>query len=164
MSKKQVASREEMLTKRISQHFREFHAADSATLRRTFLRSAASIAGLGLSSGFCVPKLAQAAPDNGNDDDDNVKNVLPKPIPGGVSPLGIFIHHFPVIPTATPLQNLTEPSQISDFKGLVGLNRIRGGGRGKGFPKLAFQADLGFMKGLYIGVDGKRHHGTFCFI
>ena len=113
-----------------------------------------------MSSGLCVPELAQAAPHK----DKKEKNVLPKPIPGGVSPLGIFIHHFPVIPTATPLQNLTEPSQISDFKGLVGLNRIRGAGRGKGLPALAFQADLGFMKGLYIGEDGKRHHGTFCFI
>jgi hypothetical protein len=162
MIKKQVASRDELLTNRISQHFREFHAADSATLRRTFLRSAAGLAGLGLSSGFCLPKLAQAAPNDENDDND--KNVLPKPIPGGVSPLGIFIHHFPVTPTATPLQNLTDPSQITDFQGLVGLNRIRGAGRGKGFPTLAFQADMGFMKGLFIGVDGKRHHGAFCFI
>ena len=112
MSKKQVASRDELLTKRISQHFREFHAADSATLRRTFLRSAASIAGLGLSSGLCVPKLAQAAPDYGNDDRD--KNALPKPIPGGVSPLGIFIHHFPVLPTGTPLQNLALSRNLTD--------------------------------------------------
>jgi hypothetical protein len=162
MIKKQGASRDELLTHRISQHFREFHAADSTTLRRTFLRSAASIAGLGLSSGLCIPKLAHAAPDDQNDDND--KNALPKPIPGGVSPLSIFIHHFPVLPTAMPLQNLTEPSQITDFQGLVGLNRIRGGGRGKGFPALAFQADMGFMQGLFIGVDGKRHHNTFCFI
>jgi hypothetical protein len=158
MTKKQVASwRENFLTKRISQHHREFHAAESATLRRSFLRSAASIAGLGL-SGLCVPKLAHAA--DGEDD----KNILPKPIPGGVSPLGIFIHHFPVVPTGTPLQNLTEPSQITDFKGFVGLNRIRGAGTGRGFPALAFQADMGFMKGVFLGQDGKQRHGAFCFI
>ena len=161
MSKRQVASRDDLLNKRISQHFHDFHGADSATLRRSFLRSAANIAGLGL-SGLCISGLAQAAPDN--KDVGNGKDVLPKPIPGGVSPLGIFIHHFPVIPTATPLQNLTDPSQITDFKGFVGLNRIRGAGRGKGFPALAFQADLGFMKGVYIGQDGEQHHGTFGFI
>jgi hypothetical protein len=158
MSKRQVASRDDLLNKRISQHFHDFHGAGSATLRRSFLRSAANIAGLGL-SGLCISGLAQAAPDGGNG-----KSVLPKPIPGGVSPLGIFIHHFPVIPTATPLQSLTEPSQITDFKGFVGLNRIRGAGRGKGFPALAFQADLGFMKGQYIGQDGEQHQGAFGFI
>ena len=159
MTKKQVASRDEnFLTKRIAQHYCEFDAAASATLRRSFLRSAASIAGLGL-SGLCIPELAHAARDNEDD-----KNILPKPIPGGVSPLGIFIHHFPVVPTGTPLQNLTEPSQITDFKGFVGLNRIRGAGSGKGFPALSFQADMGFMKGVFIGQDSKRHHGAFCFI
>jgi hypothetical protein len=159
MSKR--ASGDGSLTRRISQHLRDFHAADSATLRRSFLRSAAGIAGLGI-SGLYLPGRAQAAPDDegrGND-----KSVLPKPIPGGVSPLGIFIHHFPVIPTGTPLQSLTDPSQITDFKGFVGLNRIRGAGLGKGFPALAFQADLGFMKGVFIGQDGEQHHGTFGFI
>jgi hypothetical protein len=160
MSKKQVAPWDEFLAKRISHHFREFHAADSAALRRSFLRSVASIAGLGLSSGLCVTELAQAAPKDGA----KAKSAVPKPIPGGVSPLGIFIHHFPVLPTATPLQNLSDPSQIGDFNGFVGLNRVRGAGRGKGFPELAFQADLGFMKGVFIGEDGKRHHGAFGFI
>src|SRR6266403_3976883 len=159
MSKKQVATWDEHLTKRISQYFREVDATASATLRRSFLRRAASIAGLGLGSGLCIPERVQAAPGK-KEDDGKAKNVLPKPIPGGVSPLGIFIHHFPVVPTGTPLQSLTEPSQIMDFKGLVGLDRIRGAGSGKGFPSLAFQADLGFMQGVFIGQDGKRHHGT----
>jgi hypothetical protein len=161
MSKRLIASWDGFLNKRISQHLRDFHAADSATPRRSFLRSAAGIAGLGV-SGLCIPGLTQAAPDD--EERGNDKTVLPKPIPGGVSPLGIFIHHFPVIPTGTPLQSLTEPSQITDFKGFVGLNRIRGAGTGKGFPALAFQADLGFMKGIFIGQDGEQHHGTFGFI
>ena len=162
MSKRRlVVSGDGLLSKRISQHLRDFHAADSATPRRSFLRNAASMAGLGI-SGLCIPGLTQAAPDD--EGRGNGKNVLPKPIPGGVSPLGIFIHHFPVVPTGTPLQNLTEPSQITDFKGFVGLNRIRGAGTGKGFPALAFQADLGFMKGVFIGQDGEQHHGTFGFI
>ncbi len=160
MNKKQIASWDQLLTKGMSE--RTNHGVDSATLRRNFLRSAASIAGLGLSTGLCLPRLAQAGTDD--EDDGKGKSVLPNPIPGGVSPLGIFIHHFPVSPTATPLQSLTDPSQITDFKGFVGLNRIRGAGMGKGFPALAFQADMGFMKGVFIGVDGKHHQGAFAFI
>ena len=93
------------------------------------------------------------------------KSSDPKPIPGGVSPLNVFIHHFPAQPTATPLVNLSEPSQITDFKGFVGLNRIRGAGRGSGFTDpLAFQTDMGFMKGQFIAADGKLHEGVFGFI
>ena len=159
MSKTQIASRDDLLRRRISQHFRDFHAADSTTPRRSFLRSAAGIAGLGL-SGLGIPGLAQA--DDG--DTGKGKSVSPNPIPEGVSPFGIFVHHVPVSPTTTPLQSLTEPSQITDFKGFVGLNRIRGGGMGQGFPSLAFQADMGFMKGVFIGTDGKHHQGAFAFI
>jgi hypothetical protein len=28
----------------------------------------------------------------------------------------------------------------------------------------SFGSDNRFMKGTYIGTDGKRHHGTFAFI
>src|SRR5260370_37400294 len=153
MNKKQVASWDQLLTKGMSE--RTNHGVDSATLRRNFLRSAASIAGLGLSSGLCLPRLAQAAPDD--EDGGKGKSVLPNPIPGGVSPLGIFIHHFPVSPTGTPLQNLTEPSQITDFKGFVELNRIRGAGIGKVFPALALTADLSVMTFHYTGHDGEQH-------
>ena len=160
MGKKQVASWDEIVRQRMSQ--RTNHGVDSVNLRRNFLRSAASMAGLGLSCGLCLPRLAQATPED--EDSGKGKSVLPKPIPGGVSPLGIFIHHFPVSATGTPLQNLTEPSQITDFKGFVGLNRIRGSGMGRGFPALAYQADMGFMKGVFIGADGKHHQGAFAFI
>src|SRR5437764_11687064 len=107
---------------RIARHFRQFHndrpSRDGTASRRTFLLSVAGTAGFALGA----QGLARAAQGKRN-------TAVPKPIPGGVSPLGIFIHHFPVTPTATPLANLTEPSQITDFKGFVGLNRIRGSGR-----------------------------------
>ena len=53
-------------------------------------------------------------------------DASPTPIVGGVSPFGIFVHHFPVSPTGIPLPDITDPSQITDFNGFVGLNRIRG--------------------------------------
>src|SRR5690242_2360374 len=61
-------------------------------------------------------------------------NASPRPIPGGVSPFGVFIHHFPIAAPGTPLANISDPSQITDFNGFVALNRIRGIGSGTGFP------------------------------
>ncbi len=121
--------------------------------RREFFGTAA---GLALGAGLSTPLAAQ----HGNPHVD----ATPKPIPGGVSPFGVFIHHVPVIPTSTPVANLTEPSQITDFNGFVALNRIRGGGSGTGFGPLAFQADMGFMVGEYVAMDGKHYHGAFGFI
>ena len=91
-------------------------------------------------------------------------NAAPTPIPGGVSPFGVFIHHFPVGPTGTPLPNITDPSQITDFNGFVGLNRIRGVGVGTGLASPTFQADMGFMVGEYVAVDGKHYNTSFGFI
>jgi hypothetical protein len=142
-------SRHSFLGRNISRHFHEFHRD-----RRRFLTSAAGTAGLA----FWLPDGAQAGQGKG-------KGAAPKPIVGGAMPLGILIHHFPAQPTATPLSALNEPSQITDFKGYVGLNRIRGGGTSPQFLKtLAFQADMGFMKGQFIAEDGNLHQGVFGFI
>ena len=158
MSQKQRASWDVLVAKRMAQHFRQFHAAEPAPGRRRFLRS---MAGLGLSSGLLVPGLVQAAlnPDHGGGGDDN--DALPEPIPGGVSPFGILVHHYPLTP-GTPLANINDPSEITDFNGLIADTQIRGAGIGTGFSApLAFRADMGFMKGEYIGEDGEHHHGTF---
>ena len=142
-------SRHSFLGRKISRHLREFHSD-----RRRFLTSAAGAAGLA----FWLPDGANAAQGKG-------KGAAPKPIAGGAMPLGIFIHHFPAQPTATPLSALNEPSQITDFKGYVGQNRIRGGGTSPQFAQtLAFQADMGFMKGQFIAEDGNLHQGVFGFI
>jgi hypothetical protein len=79
-------------------------------------------------------------------------------------PLGILVHHFPVPPSGTPLSGFNELSEITDFNGFVGLNRIRGAGSGTGFASLAYQADMGFMVGEYVAVDGKHYNVTFGFI
>jgi hypothetical protein len=142
-------SRHSFLGRTISRHLREFHSS-----RRRFLTSAAGAAGLA----FWLPDGGQAGQRKG-------KSAAPKPIAGGAMPLGIFIHHFAALPTASPLSALNEPSQITDFKGYVGLNRIRGGGTSPQFTQtLAFQADMGFMKGQFIAEDGNLHQGVFGFI
>jgi hypothetical protein len=121
--------------------------------RRQFFGSAV---GLAMGAGLSKPLAAQI----GNPHVD----ATPNPIPGGVSPFGVPIHHFPVTPNTTPIANITEPSQITNFNGFVALNRIRGFGSGTGFPSLAFQTDMGFMVGEYVAIDGRHYHGTFGFI
>src|SRR5262249_44840397 len=163
-SKPLFVSRQSFLGRRIYGHIQEFHCdnsrgrVDGIISRRNFLTNAAGAAGLA----FWIPALAESAQGKG-------KSPVPKPIPGGASPLGIFIPPFPVLPTATPLTsmgvaNLNDPSQITDFKGFVGLNRIRGAGTGPFGQTLAFQADMGFMKGQFIAEDGDQHEGVFGFI
>lgn len=149
-SRSLLLSRTSFLARYASRHLRDFHPD-----RRHFLTTAAVGAG-GLA--FWVPESAQAGQGKG-------KSAAPKPIPGGVSPLGIFIHHFPALPTGIALESLSEPSQITDFKGFVGLNRVRGLGTSPQFSDpLSFQADMGFMKGQFIAEDGNLHQGVFGFI
>ncbi len=133
--------------------------------RRNLLRGAGFSLGLGLAS----PKWLRA--DDDDDENQGHSCVGPNPIPGGVkalSPFGIFVHHNPLNP-ANPLANINDPSQITDFDGFVGLTHIRGGGTGTNTMTgatmpLAYQADMGFSQGKFIGTDGRQHHGTFAFV
>ena len=129
--------------------------------RRTFLGSAALAGGAAVTAGWWLPEVANAA-------FDGVATVFPRPIPGGVAPFGIPIHHFPPVPVFGP-GPINEPSEITDFNGLVGICRVTGAGTGTDLAtgtqtRLSYQVDNGFMSGLYIGEDGRKHHGTFAFI
>ncbi len=134
--------------------------------RRSLLRGAA---GTALGAGFARPGLTHASDDDG--DQEREACVGPNPIPGGVvglKPFGIFIHHNPLNP-AKALADINDPSQITDFDGFVGLTHIRGGGTGTdtvtgAATALAFQADMGFSQGKFIGTDGLQHRGTFAFV
>ena len=129
--------------------------------RRGFLGSAALAGGAAAAAGAWLPQLARA-------DFDGVATVFPEPIPGGVAPFGIPIHHFPPVPVLGP-GPINEPSEITDFNGMVGICRVTGAGTATdeatgATSRLNFQVDNGFMDGLYVGEDGKTHHGTFAFI
>ena len=134
--------------------------------RRDLVRSAA---GAVLGAGFLHSKLAHASSEP--DECEPATCVGPNPIPGGVTalkPYGIFVHHNPLNPANT-LANINDPSQITDFDGFVGLTHIRGGGMGTdtatgAMTRLAFQADMGFSQGKFIGTDGQQHRGTFAFV
>jgi hypothetical protein len=127
--------------------------------RRRFLNgAAAATGGIALSGLWTSPALAQ----------NKVASVAPRPIPGGVSPFGIFIHHFPPVPLLGP-GAINEPSEITDFDGHVGMTRVKGFGTGRDLKsgatsRLSFQVDNGFMSGKYVGEDGRVHRGTFAFV
>jgi hypothetical protein len=132
--------------------------------RRNLIRGAA---GATLGAGILRPSPARAW----QDDDDKRRGPLLKPIPGGVvpfKPFGVPVHHNPLNP-AVSLPDISDPSQITDFDGFVGLTHIRGGGTGTDTTSgdttsLAYQADMGFGQGKFIGIDGSQHHGTFVFV
>ena len=134
--------------------------------RRSLLRGSA---GAVLGATLSYSKLVFADDDHGVDE--SAACVGPNPIPGGVvglKPYGIFIHHNPLNP-AKPLADIHDPSQITDFDGFVGLTHIRGGGTGTNTQTgattmLAYQADMGFSQGTFVGTDGRKHRGTLAFV
>lgn len=138
------------------------------TSRRAFLGTMAG-AGTALGASLLCPKPAHATGEDGSTQP--APCTLLNPIPGGLAPFkpfAIFIHHNPLNP-AVPLTSINDPSQITDFNGFVGLTHIRGGGTGTDTATgittpLAFQADMGFSQGQFIGADGHQHQGTFAFV
>lgn len=139
------------------------HFWERALSRRGFIRTAAGVTGAvagvtaaAAAGGWWTSALA-----------DGMKQTFaaPLPIPGGVlTPFGVFIHHWPI-----PKQPGNDPSQITNFTGVIGVAGISGKGTGidsttGAQTPLVFDMDNRFMKGVYIGVDGRKHHATFAFI
>ena len=137
-------------------HMGHSHIWQHVFSRRQLMKTAAGTAGLGMISGLGVPELAHAQAGSGE----------PKPIPGGVLPFGVPVHHFPLsLSVGKPLSEINDPSEITDFNGFVGGVHILGEGNGTGFDTpLAFQTDMGFMQGEFIGEDGEHHNRTFVFV
>jgi hypothetical protein len=90
--------------------------------------------------------------------------AAPRPIPGGFR-----------LPDFTPvasdpdvhffLPGITfEMSTITDFVGLVGGSETRGTAHGTDGSTHVFDCDMRFMQGLYVGLDGRQHIGSFGFI
>ena len=121
--------------------------------RRQFITTAAGTLGLVLGSGLWRPQLARAA-----------NPADPKPIPGGIQPFGPGTEVFHIfLPDPG-----SEPSLITDFHGFVGLAHVTGFGTRTNAStgatsRVFFDNDVRFMKGPYIGVDGKQRNGTFVF-
>lgn len=134
-------------------HHQEGHAHfwERALSRRQFLAAGGLAGGAVVTSSIWMPLIAEAG-----------STVAPRPIPYGTVVGGKLFHfQFPVANT--------DVSSIFDFKGVVGVADISGPGAGMHDgaplpPDTQFGSDNRFMKGVYIGTDGRRHRGTFAFI
>jgi hypothetical protein len=67
------------------------------------------------------------------------------------------------------MSTTTEPSAITDFKGIIGGADLLGTGWGTdtATDKKTFMwtaIDNRFMQGTYVGVDGTQHQATFGFV
>ena len=138
------------------------HFWQRALSRRQVMQTATGASVLALGGSLDMPRLARAT---------QMDIAMPKPIPGGLDVGGGNIIHV-YLPEPG-----VEPSTITDFRGFVGINHVQGegtvttggGGGGMSTPtaagdRLVYDADMRFMKGLYIGEDGEEHAGTFAFI
>ncbi len=137
---------------------RRAHFEDRSVSRREFMVTAAGTLGTVLGAGLWIPELAFGAEMGGS---------APKPIPGGFKPpfTERFIHHY--IPPM--VESGRDPSQIIDFNGIVGVAQIAGTGTGTdkrtgATSQLLFEIDNRFMKGTYVGLDGRQYSGTFGFL
>jgi hypothetical protein len=57
-----------------------------------------------------------------------------------------------------------EMSTITDFHGVVGAAEIQGTAKGSDGTTYTFDADMRFMQGLYVGMDGRLRRGSFGFV
>jgi hypothetical protein len=121
--------------------------------RRHFLGAAAGAAGLLLGSSLLSPARASVCAD-------------PRHIPGGFADFGHFYHQRYPDQVAADTE---DPSTITDFNGHIGLAYVQGMGTHTDkmtgiVSHLPYRVDLRFMKGVFVGQDGKQHHGAFAAI
>jgi len=125
------------------------HFWERALTRRRFIGASALLGGAAMTAPLW-PSVGWAA-----------TMVDAKPIPQTIAPGAPFHIQF--------LGTQAEPSAITDFKGIVGGVDLLGTGVGTdtatGAKTNLFTAiDNRFMKGVYVGVDGKEHNATFGFV
>ena len=119
--------------------------------RAQFMRKAAIAAGGACGYGLLAPDLARSA------------DRAPRPIPGGLDgtftpvPSDPFVH---VLPPAVGF----EMSTITDFNGVIAAGEIQGTAHGSDGSSYTFDADMRFMRGVYVSMDGRHREGSFGFV
>jgi hypothetical protein len=127
------------------------HYARHGISRRAFVGGAAAATGAALGSGLLSPAAALAWS----------SQPAPKPTTAVTTLNGLNFHF-------TSFGPGVDPSSITDFRGQVGVADVRGTGTARNpdgsVETLLFDTDMRFMKGTYVGQDGKVHRGTFGFV
>ena len=129
------------------------HARENrAFSRRRFLAGAAGATGVALGATVLTPGTAIAR---------KPTDATPKPIPGGFEVGGVTFH-------VNGFGLGVEPATITDFNGFIGICDVQGTGTATNpdgtTETLLFDTDMRFMKGVYVGVDGAVHKGSFGFV
>ena len=119
--------------------------------RAQFLRRAAVAAGGAAGYGLLGPQLAYGA------------NRAPRPIPGGFDENFGLVPSDPFIHVLPPYVGF-EMSTITDFNGVIAAGEIQGTAHGSDGSTYTFDADMRFMRGIYVGMDGRRRQGSFGFV
>lgn len=129
------------------------HILSRTLSRRRFLGTTAAATGAAITADLWLPVLARA-------DDEESGAAAPRPIPGGIQPFGPGTEVFHLFLPG----HGAEPSTITDFDGTIGWAAVQGTGSSSDGRDWLYDADLRFMKGTYIGQDGREHEGTFGFV
>ena len=108
----------------------------------------AGVAGATLGTGlFPTNVLAAKAP-----------NAAPKPTSNQITLNGVTF-------SLTFFGPGIDPSSIGDFNGFVGVGEFAGGtGKDQTGKTLYWGADVRFMDGEYVGLDGRHRQGAFAFV
>ena len=119
--------------------------------RRGFIGSVAGVTGAAIAGGL-LPASVLAA---------KASNATPKPTSNTLTLNGVTFQ-------LTFFGPGIDPSSIGDFNGFVGVADVQGTGTATNpdgsTETLLFDTDMRFMSGVYVGVDGAVHKGTFGFV
>ncbi|HZD73500.1 MAG TPA: hypothetical protein VE776_06385 [Actinomycetota bacterium] len=126
------------------------HFWERAMSRRALMKGLAGVGAAAATGGLWMPAVARAG--------EKTTSAAPKPVPGNPALGGLHVY--------LPGEN-SEPSTVTDLNGFVGIGAVTGKGTatladGSTQP-LFFEVDNRFMKGEFVGADGRLHHGTFAF-
>lgn len=152
--------------------------------RRLITGFSAAGGGLLLGSALSIPAFArddegedQTCPSGGLCQATPIPVPHVTPLPPGVGTFGKFHFFFPGPVEGTPAPTDPtgahpggrDPATIYDFKGFIGQCDLNLTGTGTNLKTLesrpySFHTDMRFMRGVFLGTDGRQHRATLAFI
>ena len=136
---------------------------DRLVTRKELLRFGAGLVG-GVAAASAFATSDAWADGAGVEGHDRRRLGAPRPVPGGFNDdLTGFVPVDPLVHAYAPAVGL-DLSTITDFKGVVAACELQGGAHGSDGSQYWFDADLRFMQGTYIDLQGRRREHAFGFV